>query len=508
MNAMRTLATAAAMAMAIATERVDAQDVGVAVRGIVYDSIARTPLAGAVVQLMQLGRTVDAAERRVATTDSSGRYSIESAPAGSFMLGFFHPKLDSLGLEAVTRSLRGAPGDTLAIDLAVPSPRTIVAGACGGSAMRDSSGFVAGYVLAAGDDRPQESASVDARWSEVVIDGLGIHGANMAATAITGAGGWYGLCGVPPGALVLLRVATNADTGSFVALEMPDNGILLRSLYVATGESSPGKLSAIPASSRGVRALPAASTASPRLRAASALLDGLVTSQYGEPLANARVRLFGSTYETTTDAEGEFSLAGLPPGSHTLEARALGYLPMHVAVDLFPGRRAHASVTMNDFPTVIDTVRIRASRPRALTTPAGFDARRRVGYGTFFDAEQIEQRGPQQFSDLLRAVRGVFVTSTGIAGSTISMEGNNTLTACQPLIVIDGEHVPLNGMNINDLIPTTVVTAVEIYPRRLEAPPEFQTLDCGSIVVWTGARGWLAKRNGRASRAMTPKRNP
>jgi hypothetical protein len=238
------------------------------------------------------------------------------------------------------------------------------------------------------------------------------------------------------------------------------------------------------------------------------LLDGLVISQYGEPLANARVRLFGSDHETTTDEVGAFSLAGLPPGSHTLEARALGYLPMHIAVDLFPGRRAHASVTMSDFPTVIDTVRIRASRGRPSTTPPGFDARRRVGYGTFLDAEQIEQRGPQQFSDLLRAVRGVFVTSTGVTGSTISMEGNNTLTACQPLLVIDGEHVPLNGMNINDLIPTTVVTAVEIYPRRLEAPPEFQTLDCGSIVVWTGARGWLAKRNGRASRSTTPKRSP
>ena len=220
------------------------------------------------------------------------------------------------------------------------------------------------------------------------------------------------------------------------------------------------------------------------------------------------MRLFGSAYETTTDEDGEFSLRGLPAGSHTLEARALGYLPMHLAVDLFPGRRAHAAVTMSDFPTVIDTVRVRASRPPASSTPPGFDVRRRIGYGTFLDAEQIEQRGPQQFSDLLRAVRGVFVTPTGIAGSIISMEGNNTLTACQPLLVIDGERVPLNGMNINDLIPTQIVTGVEIYPRRLEAPPEFQTIECGSIVVWTGARGWLAKRDGRAARGTDTKRNP
>jgi hypothetical protein len=60
--------------------------------------------------------------------------------------------------------------------------------------------------------------------------------------------------------------------------------------------------------------------------------------------------------------------------------------------------------------------------------------------------------------------------------------------------VLDGQRIALNGMSINDLVPANIVRAVEIYPRRVEAPPEFQTIECGTIVVWTGSRGWLDKR--------------
>ena len=86
------------------------------------------------------------------------------------------------------------------------------------------------------------------------------------------------------------------------------------------------------------------------------------------------------------------------------------------------------------------------------------------------------------------------------------MLGNSPNTACEPLLVLDGQRVPLNGMNINDLIPSHLVRAVEIYPRRMEAPLEFQSISCGTIVVWTGARGWLARRDKDAP--LKRKKNP
>ena len=158
----------------------------------------------------------------------------------------------------------------------------------------------------------------------------------------------------------------------------------------------------------------------------------------------------------------------------------------------------HADVSMTDFPTEIDTVRVLAMRPRLATSAGSFEHRRRLGFGTFLDAEQIERRGPMEFSDLLRSTRGVQIATNGASAVQILMEGNGPNDLCEPLLILDGQRIPLNGMSINDLIPSHIVRAVEIYPRRMEAPPEFQTIECGTIVVWTGARGWLAKRTKNA----------
>ena len=65
---------------------------------------------------------------------------------------------------------------------------------------------------------------------------------------------------------------------------------------------------------------------------------------------------------------------------------------------------------------------------------------------------------------------------------------------CEPKLIIDGIHVPRHESSIDDLIPASIVRAIEVYPRRIQAPAEYQSLTCGTVVVWTGARGWLAKR--------------
>src|ERR1051325_1132774 len=71
------------------------------VRGVVYDSVGRAPLAGAVVQLAPVGERM-AAQRSV-TADAAGRFTLDSLPAGGYVVGFFHPLLDSLGIEPPLR---------------------------------------------------------------------------------------------------------------------------------------------------------------------------------------------------------------------------------------------------------------------------------------------------------------------------------------------------------------------------------------------------------------------
>lgn len=471
------------------------------VRGFVYDSIARTPLSGAVVQVMRLGADVEHAARRTSTTDSVGRYEVPDVPDGQFVVGFFHPKLDSLGIEAPvvrgTMPVRGARN----VDLAVPSARTVVASSCGTRAAWDSLGLVAGYVLHPAHLGPRDDATVRARWSEIVIDKDGARASTREAYTITATSGWFGLCGIPHGALVLVRVTSQADTGSFIEIEVPDDGILVRSLYLGSepimhdrtddaGRDTSAAATDSTASSSNAPAPPRITRSpSPRVR-----INGVITTTFGEPVANARVRIWGGQYATVTNEEGAYALSDVPAGTHTLEVRKIGFVPSRLAVDVLgDSEPTRVDVSISDFPTVIDTVRVMAMRPRALSA-GSFEYRRQLGFGTFLDAEQIERRLPQQFTDLIRSTRGVLLSSNGTSSATVQMEGNSPGVACEPLLVLDGQRVPLMGMNINELIPAAIVRAVEIYPRRMEAPPEYQTADCGSIVVWTGARGWLAKR--------------
>src|SRR5829696_6873095 len=69
------------------------------ISGVVYDSIARAPLAGASVQLVAADRSRAAAFSAI--TDSAGRFTIPAVVVGDYMIGFFHPMLDSLGIDQI-----------------------------------------------------------------------------------------------------------------------------------------------------------------------------------------------------------------------------------------------------------------------------------------------------------------------------------------------------------------------------------------------------------------------
>src|SRR5689334_16368869 len=73
---------------------------GVTVTGVVFDSVAQTPLSGAVIQM-----GAEAGDKKVhtATTDSTGAYRIDGVPSGSYLITFFHPALDALGLQPLVR---------------------------------------------------------------------------------------------------------------------------------------------------------------------------------------------------------------------------------------------------------------------------------------------------------------------------------------------------------------------------------------------------------------------
>lgn len=78
--------------------------------------------------------------------------------------------------------------------------------------------------------------------------------------------------------------------------------------------------------------------------AQKASIEGRVINQAGEPLKAARVRLIlpgpiTTAAESVSDAEGNFVLQNVAPGTYTLVAEHTGYLQSHPDLTLEPGQR-------------------------------------------------------------------------------------------------------------------------------------------------------------------------
>ena len=105
------------------------RDTGTTISGIVRDSIAHTPLANATVQLV--ARDNAASFERTSVSDSLGHYLLSDVPFGQYRLGFFHPILDSLGVDAPLRDVYVDSYRPKIVDLAVPSAGRLRLAICG-----------------------------------------------------------------------------------------------------------------------------------------------------------------------------------------------------------------------------------------------------------------------------------------------------------------------------------------------------------------------------------------
>ena len=116
------VALLARLAAAQATDTIH-RAIGATVSGIVRDSIAGMPLAGALVQLL----AADSLARfnRTAVSDSLGRFTLGDVADGRYTIGFLHPMLDSLGIEPPLREVYIDGHRPVSVDLAIPSPARI-----------------------------------------------------------------------------------------------------------------------------------------------------------------------------------------------------------------------------------------------------------------------------------------------------------------------------------------------------------------------------------------------
>jgi hypothetical protein len=444
------------------------------VSGSVIDSIhGGVPLPGAVVRINETNRQ--------GTTDANGQFKIDSIPPGEHSLSLVHPLLDTLGVAINTRAVPFQAGQTLAVELAIPSAETVLEMSCPAAWRRRGPSALVGKVLDADTDTPLVGAKVSLTWVELSLTTL--RKEPRVRTQPVGPDGTYRICGLPGGIDGNVQAEYNGRKTAEVRVVMDEaNPLGFQSLRIGT------TVAEVPAADTtkgagGARAVAAGDTAK-RLKG-PARLTGKVVNAAGAPVANARVDVSGTGNATLSREDGTFGFADLPSGTQALVVRQLGFEPVELAVELSGRTPKQVTVTMSKPARVLDPVAVVAEKSKDGLDQVGFAQRKKNGFGYFMGPDEIQQRQATRMTDLFRTVPSLRVVPSGM--DYVVESARDAQGGCVNYVVDGAPYKSLFAGDVDRLMPPNDVAAIEVYTGS-STPAEFQTpgnSSCTTIVMWS-----------------------
>jgi hypothetical protein len=472
----------------------------VAVAGVVYDSLVGAPLAGATVQWAGV---TDRTRSYTAETDSAGRYALPAVRVGRYLVGFFHPTVDALGVELPPRLVELGGDAPARLDLATPDGAALLPALCGNNAPAPraggasigellrparTAGALVGTVRDADSGTPIAGARVVVTWTELQTEGDATQGATVRnvrrrVPVRARPDGGFVACGLPSGVDLVANADAPRRQSGLVELRLEPGQLARREFTL--GDSASVITVTIPdtaAATEGRLSVPVT------VARGSSRVQGVVRTAAGVPLGGARVSVAGTDVAGTTSPNGAFTLAGLPAGTHSLEVRAIGYAPTRVAVNLSRARPAAVAVTVGERVNTLESVVVQADRTKLQKDYTGFLERsKRGGFGRYITEEDMRRRSAFVVTDVLRTTPGLRVVPNGGFGYTVQGRGN-----CSPDLFIDGMRVLDGTAQIDQLVQPQDVGGIEVYAGGTGAPAQLTGpggSSCGVVAVWTKRGG-------------------
>ena len=426
--------------------------------GVVSDSISQGPLRGAEVVVSGSGTSV--------TTDSLGKFSIDSLPAGTYQVGVFHPLLESLGITLATKPFVVGPDSAAVVNLSVPSVPTLVNRYCEGHQTTSAPSAFAGRVLDPDTDAPIDGARVSLAWTEVTVSKeAGVVRTPHELHTESNTFGFFKFCALPSGLDGSIQVTRGEVSTPEIPVAM--NGALLTFQSVSIAPKSESRHSGV--------------------------VMGRVLTLEGKPVSGARVEIPVSGVSGVTREDGGFRLSGVLSGTQVLVVRSLSYAMASEPINVTSRSPLELVVTVGAKANVLDPVLVTARRDYELEK-SGFNARKRGASGHFFSREDIDRRKPNYISDMLKNLPGFTVTNqrggtvvSGRSRPTSIMSGN---PACNRVFIDGFEWKNLQPGDLDMFVNPDDVIGLEVYQPGDE-PAQFRTFDrgCVTLVVWTQLRG-------------------
>ena len=454
------------VASAVASSSLSSQAVSpspfASVAGIVVDSLHGGYLRDAVVRVN--------GTPRAASTDSLGRFRIDSVAPGSHQLELIHPLLDTIGMAVKTQPMTFKAGESALAALATPSPTTVVAATCTPAERNVGPAAAIGMVIDADTDMPMAGARVSLDWIDIEKVGTNYMRSPKRRLATVQTDGSFRICGLPGDFSANAMAYRDKDSTSVVGVSFsPTLGIVTLFLPSAGGPSANGA------------------------RVGSAILKGRIIGPDGDPIPRARVAIENETQVVLTEDNGTFVLGGIRAGTRDVSVRALGFQPTETVVALRSGSPREIEVRLAKYVPVLNTVTIAAVRNAALER-VGFSDRKSSASGKFFSPDDIDKRNPDRLNFLLESVAGLKSVRTADGHFYITGRSGGCVQ-----YFIDGMPWGFSAGRESDwqLSPDQFISggelgAVEIYDP-LSTPAEFMRQagngqSCTTVLIWTKSK--------------------
>jgi TonB-dependent SusC/RagA subfamily outer membrane receptor len=177
----------------------------------------------------------------------------------------------------------------------------------------------------------------------------------------------------------------------------------------------------------------------PKAPAVGTVTGRVTDAASGQPVAAAQVIVVGTTFGRTTDANGEYSIGGLPAGDFRVTTRRVGYVPVTKSVTVRDGASVTVDFALVPAPTQLTEV---------VTTVTGQQQRYQIGNAiTHINTDSLVREAPiTRLADVLMArVAGAqIVPNSGFSGESprVRIRGISSVTISRdPLLYIDGVRV-------------------------------------------------------------------
>jgi TonB-linked SusC/RagA family outer membrane protein len=196
-------------------------------------------------------------------------------------------------------------------------------------------------------------------------------------------------------------------------------------------------------------------------------ISGVVTEvTVGNPVVGARVSVIGTQLGATTNAEGRFTIGGVPAGSHSVQARTIGFSVLERTVTVASGQTATVNFQVNRQVVVLGEV-----------IAVGYGTQRRGSVTGAVDQITSQSLENRPMANLTQGLQGVIpnvnirlldgrptqAPRINIRGATSIGQGGNAL------VLIDGVEGDPSTVNPNDVESISVLkdaASAAVYGAR------------------------------------------